>query len=154
MRQSSTVFLRLVVSVFALAILGLCVFGLPAAIRSEKTGMYRPILLGMYIPALPFFYGIYQTFKLLNYIDKNKAFSQRSVEALRAIKYCGSIISGLYALALPYIYIVAEKDDAPGVIVIGLVLAGAPLVIAVFAAVLQKLLQNAIDIKKENDLTV
>ncbi|MED4598856.1 DUF2975 domain-containing protein, partial [Bacillus subtilis] len=41
-----------------------------------------------------------------------------------------------------------------GIIVIGLVIIFASMVIAVFAAVLQKLLKEAIDIKSENDLTV
>jgi hypothetical protein len=46
------------------------------------------------------------------------------------------------------------KSGAPGGIVIGLVIIFASIVIAVFAAVLQKLLRNAIDIKSENDLTI
>ena len=37
---------------------------------------------------------------------------------------------------------------------VGLVIIFASMVIAVFAAVLQRLLQEAIDIKSENDLTV
>jgi hypothetical protein len=49
---------------------------------------------------------------------------------------------------------VAERDDAPGIILIGLVIIFASMVIGVFAAVLQKLLTNAIEIKSENDLTV
>lgn len=48
----------------------------------------------------------------------------------------------------------AERDDAPGIIVIGLIIIFASMVIAVFAAVLQKLLKEAIAIKSENDLTV
>ncbi|WP_371326733.1 DUF2975 domain-containing protein [Psychrobacillus sp. OK028] len=42
----------------------------------------------------------------------------------------------------------------PGVIFVGLVVPFASMMIAVFAAVLQKLLKNAIDIKSENDLTI
>ncbi len=57
-------------------------------------------------------------------------------------------------LNLPLIYIIAEWDDAPGLILIGMVFVGASLVIAVFAAVLRRLLQEAIQIKSENDLTV
>ena len=57
-------------------------------------------------------------------------------------------------LVLPLFYLFAEIDDAPGVIFIGLVVPFASMVIAVFAAVLQRLLQEAIDIKSENDLTV
>jgi hypothetical protein len=55
---------------------------------------------------------------------------------------------------LPLFYLVAERDDAPGIIFIGLVVIFASMVIAVFAAVLQRLLQEAIDIKSENDLIV
>jgi hypothetical protein len=92
--------------------------------------------------------------KLLNYVDKNKAFSDLSVKALRAIKYCGVIIAGLFAAGSPYVFYVADKDDAPGVFAIALVIIGASVAVAVFAAVLERLLRDAIAIKKENDLTV
>lgn len=140
--------------VIGLVVLTLCALSLRVAISGEDAGGYRPILLGMYVSAIPFFVALHQTLKLLNYIDRNKAFSSVSVMALKYIKYCAVTISALYAAGMPYIYLVAEKDDAPGVIVIGLVIGGASFVIATFAAVLQKLLQNAADIKSENDLTV
>lgn len=60
----------------------------------------------------------------------------------------------IYVLGLPLFYLLAERDDAPGVILIGMAVIFAAMVIAVFAAVLQKLLKEAIDIKSENDLTV
>jgi hypothetical protein len=55
---------------------------------------------------------------------------------------------------MPYIFYVADKDDAPGVAAIGFAIIGLSFVIAVAAAVFQRLLQNAVDIKSENDLTV
>ena len=55
---------------------------------------------------------------------------------------------------LPFVFLVAEKDDAPGLIIMGLVPIFASMVLAVFAAVLQKLLQEAIEIKSENDLII
>lgn len=76
------------------------------------------------------------------------------MRALRNIKNCAIAISGLYALGMPLFYLVADKDDAPGIIAIGMIIIFASIVIAVFAAVLQKLLKEAIDIKSENDLTV
>jgi hypothetical protein len=108
----------------------------------------------MYVSAIPFFIALYQAFKLLSYIDKNKAFSEISVKALKNIKYCAITISGLYVVGMPFFYILAELDDAPGVILIGMLFIFASMVIAVFAAVLQRLLQEAIDIKSENDLTI
>ncbi|MFP3723236.1 DUF2975 domain-containing protein, partial [Niallia circulans] len=112
------------------------------------------IMFDFYTAAIPFYYALYQAFKLLNYIDKNEAFSELSVNALKKIKNCAISISAIFVLGLPLFYLLAERDDAPGIILIGLVLIFASMVIAVFAAVLQKLLKEAIDIKSENDLIV
>lgn len=154
MKQGSTLFLKLVIYLMAIAGLILCIIVLPMEINSNNLGLYRPILLGMYATAIPFFIALYQGLKLLNYIDKNIAFSELSVKSLQKIKYCAVVITLLYLAGMPYIYYAADRDDAPGVILLGAVLTVAPLVIATFAALLQKLLQNAIDIKSENDLTV
>jgi hypothetical protein len=154
MNRGSTNFLRLVIFLIGTGVLALCLFVLPRVIGSIDLGGYDPILLGMYVPAIPFFVALYQALRLLSYIDKNKAFSSLSVTALKNIKYCALAISALYAAGMPYIFYVADKDDAPGVVAIGLVIIFASFVIAVFAAVLQRLLQNAIAIKSENDLTV
>ena len=154
MKRGSTIILRGVVILLGLSVLALCIFALPAGLRSDNTGYYRPILLGLYIPAIPFFFALYQAMKLLDYIDNNKAFSVLSIEALNKIKYCALILSALFAAGQPYIFYAADRDDAPGVALIGFVIIGASAVIATFAAVAQKLFQNAVDIKSENDLTV
>jgi len=154
MKQGSTHILRGVVVLIGLIVLALCIFALPAGIYSDNTGYYALILGGLYVPAVPFFFALYQAFKLLDYIDQDKAFSKLSVKALKNIKYCAFIISALFAAGQPYVFYAADRDDAPGVALIGFVIIGASFVIATFAGVLQKLLQNAMDIKKENDLTV
>jgi MFS family permease len=153
-KNGSTLILRIAILAFAAVIAGLCIFVLPAGILTDNTGLYRWILLGLYIPAAPFFMAIYQTMKLLDYIDHNTAFSDESVLYLKTIKHCGAIIAGIFSVGMPYIYYVADKDDAPGVVALGLVIVGASIAVAVFAAVLERLLQNAIDIKTENNLTV
>ncbi len=154
MKKVPTLFLKGALIVIGLAVAGLCIIGLPAAIMSDNVGYYRPLLFGMYVPAIPFFIALFQAGKLLKYIETNTAFSAWSVKALKNIKYSGIAICSMYTLGLPYIYMVAEKDDAPGVILIGLIIIFASFVIAVFAGLLESLLQNAIDIKSENDLTV
>ncbi len=101
-----------------------------------------------------FFFALYQTLKLLGYIDKNQAFSELSVKVLKNIKYCAITISALHVSFMPLLFLIAEVDDAPGLILMGMVIIFACIVVAVFATVLQKLLKNAIDIKSENDLTI
>lgn len=164
MKRGSTLFLKIAVILIGIPVLALCVFLLPqivkVAIYEAGNGgetlafMVLGILAVMYISAIPFYMALYQAFQLLNFIDKNEAFSEISVNALKKIKRCAVIISGLYVVILPFVFIIAEWDDAPGLVLLGMVVVGASLVIAVFAAVLQRLLQEAIDIKTENDLTV
>jgi hypothetical protein len=155
MNQGSTTFLKTAIIFVGVVVLALCVFILPRGINQEESGVgYTPVIVGMYLTTIPFFIALYQTLKLLHYVDKKKAFSNLSVNALKYIKYCAASIGALYGAGMPYIYLAAQEDDAPGVIVIGLVITFASVVIAVFTAVLQKLLKSAIEIKSENDLTI
>ncbi|KRF05966.1 hypothetical protein ASG89_19660 [Paenibacillus sp. Soil766] len=160
MERGSTLFLKIAVILMGIPVLALCIFAVPEiasyAVELYPDHSYLKYLftIDLYASAIPFYIALYQTFKLLGYIDKNKAFSELSVSVLKIIKRCAITISGLYVLGMPLFYLFAERDDAPGVIVIGMVIIFASMVIAVFAAVLQKLLQEAIDIKSENDLTV
>lgn len=157
MNKGSTVLLRAVVIFIGLVVLALCLFALPAGIRSEMTTSdfdYGWILLGLYLPAIPFFYALRQALKLLGFIDKDKTFTQPAVNTLTNIQYCGLIISALFSVGMPYIFYVADRDDAPGLALLGFVIIGASFVIATAAGLFASMLQNAVDIKSENDLTV
>ena len=153
MTQGSTLFLKAVIYVIGLAVLGLCII-LVGVLTSGNAGMYLPMMLVMLASALPFFYALYQGLLLLSYIEKTNAFSELSLKAIRTIKYCAFTISVIYAASMPLLIHAAQKDDAPGAVLIGLILIFAPLVTGVFAAVLEKLLRTAIEIKSENELTV
>lgn len=158
--KGSTLFLRVVVLAVAAAVLALCLLALPAMWRAvprefpDHTYVFYSLITILYTAAIPFFYAVRQAIKLLGYVDKNKAFSKLSVIALRKIAYCGVAISITFAASLPFLYIWAEYEDAPGLIVIGMIMTLAPLAVTVFAAVVQRLLNEAIRIKSENDLTV
>ncbi|MGE7989294.1 DUF2975 domain-containing protein [Lysinibacillus fusiformis] len=155
--KRETLFLKIAVLLMGLPVLALCIWLVPRV--ALDTAQHSPVLtivalLGVYATAIAYFVALYTTIKLLSYIDQNIAFSELSVKALIKIKYCAIIISSVYVVGMPLIYYAAEVDDAPGLILIGMVIICASFVVAVFAAVLQKLLKNAIDIKSENDLTV
>lgn len=158
--KRETIFLKLAVLLIGIPVLALCIFGLPWIARDATESSFKMayviygILTAIYVSVIPFFVALYQAFKLLNYIDTNKAFSELSVKALKNIKNCATTISILYMLSMPLFYILGEIDDAPGVILVGMIFVFAPMVMAVFAAVLQRLLKNAIDIKDDNDLTI
>lgn len=160
MKQGTTLFLKSALIVMGIPVLALCIFLVPeiasfaAELYPDHAYVKYLIVIDLYAAAIPFYFALYQAFKLLGYIDNNKAFSELSITALKKIKYSANTISILFVLGMPLFYMIAEMDDSPGIILIGMVLIFATIVIAVFAAVLQKLLKNAIDIKSENDLTV
>jgi MFS superfamily sulfate permease-like transporter len=146
----STLILKIAVILIGIPVLALCIFWVPGFANY----LPYPILIGVYASAIAFFCALYQALKLLSYIDKNEAFSELSVNALKNIKYCAITISIIYAVIAPFVFPIADADDAPGLVAFPLLIVFASAAIAVFAAVLQKLLKEAIDIKSENDLTV
>ena len=158
MKKGSTLFLKIALLILAIPVVALAIFGLywlsqnPA--NPDYVYMLYPIVIGIYVTVIPFLIALVQAYKLLSFIDHNEAFSQQSVQALMKIKYCAISISAVYAIILPFVFMLAEMDDAPGLVFVGAAPIFASLVVAVFAAVLQKLLHEAIDYKNENELTV
>ena len=122
MKKGSTLFLKLIISFIGLVVLSLCIFLFSALISSEEVRDYLFVVLGMYIAAVPFFFALFQTWKLLIFVDNGIAFSDSSVWALRKIKYCAVAISVVYLASMPFIVQVADKDDAPGATALGLVI--------------------------------
>ncbi|MBC7878663.1 MAG: DUF2975 domain-containing protein [Anaerolineales bacterium] len=159
MKKGSTLFLKFVICLIAIgAVIWLIWFPQleGRAANLDLISIYKdPLIIYAYIGSIPFFVALYQAFKLLGYIDGNKVFSQSSVNAVTNIKYCAITISGFIVLGVLYIRLSVNIDEDPaGVTALGIFSAFASLVIATAAAVFQRLLQNAVDIKSENDLTV
>lgn len=160
MKRGTTLFLKMAVIMIGILILALCIFLVPkignfaGELYPQIAYMKSLVIIDMYAAAIPFYFALYHAFKLLSYIDKNQAFSELSVKALKNIRYCAITISTLYLLGMPLYYLMGRRVDPPSFIPMGWVIIFASMVIAVFAAVLQRLLQEAITIKSENDLTV
>ena len=107
------------------------------------------------LPFVPFFVGIYQAFKMLGYARRDEVFSPRAVLALRTIKYCAIAVAIFIVGAEVYIFIfVRGTDDVAGGVMMGAFIILVSAIIATAAAVFERILQNAVDIKSENDLTV
>ncbi len=154
LERSSTLFLKLILLVLSLAVLTFCGFLLYQITQSDSLGDYQPILIGVLISTIPFLYVFYQAYNLLNNIDANLSLTDSSVNSLRIIKVCSFLISLMYLMGSPFIFNVAQQDDAPGVVLINIILIMGPFSVGVFTYILQKLLINAIVYKSENELTI
>jgi hypothetical protein len=158
MKRSSTLFLKSVILLIALGVLAGMIWFPQTEGRAANLSLISiytdPFIIYIYIASTPFFVGLYQAFRLLNLIDAGKAFSQGAVNTLKAMKFASLALIGFIILALLYIRFFARVDDPAGPTMLGILASFAAAVIATAAGVFQKLLQNAVDIKSENDLTV
>lgn len=159
MKRCSTIFLRIAIFVAGAIILAICFGAGCLAVKTNPASGYlilSRVLLGVTCAAaIPFYIALYQSFKLLGYIDTNRAFSDLSVKALKIITWSSLVEFLICALGgLPFTYFLAEKEDAPGLILIGMAITGVVFVIFVFTSVLNRLLQDAIMMKSEIDLTI
>jgi DUF2975 family protein len=157
MKRGSTIFLQVVIVLLGVGVLALLLWephveGVNA--HATLFEMYfDPFIAYAYVGSIPFFVGLYQAFKLLGYIRRNEIFSQRSVRALRTIKYCALAIIGFVAVSVIFM-IGGDRDDRPGGTFMRILITFPSIVVATAAAVSERILQNAVDIKSENDLTV
>jgi hypothetical protein len=160
MKRSSTIFLQVVIVLIGIGVLAFLLWephleGVNAHATLFEIYFKDPFLAYVYAASTPFFMGLYQALKLLGYARQNKVFSQAAVKALRTIKYCAFITAGAIVAAITYIRMAAHGNDDPaGFVMLGMVATFASIVIATAAAVFERVLQNAVDIKSENDLTV
>ena len=112
-----------------------------------------PFLAYACIASISFFVALYQAFRVLGYAGQNQVFSQTAVKALRTIKFCAIVLLGFVAGAEIFI-LMADGEDRAGGVMMGAVIAFGSIVAATAAAMFERILQNAVEIKSENDLTV
>ena len=112
-----------------------------------------PFLAYAYVASIPFFVALYQAFKVLGYAGQNTIFSQAAVKALRMIKYCAIAIIGFVAVSVVFMMF-SDPDDRPAGVFMRILITFPAIVVATAAAMFERILQNAVEIKSENDLTV
>lgn len=159
MKTISIVFLQAVVVLIGILALSILIWFPLTEGRATNLDLFsiyfdKFILYG-YAASIALFVALYKAFRLLGYIGQNKVFSPDSVKALKSIKYCAIVLSFLIVAAGVYIRIFHSKEDDPaGFLAICIVTTFVSIVVATATAIFEKVLQNAIDMKSENDLTI
>ena len=160
MKRGPTIFLQIVIVIFGIGLLAALLWEPQVEGRNVNATQFEiyfkdPFLAYIYLAFIPFFVGLYQAFKMLGFARRDEIFSPRSVRALRILKYC-AITTALFIIgAEVYIFIfVRGTDDVAGGVMMGAFIIFVSAVIGTAAAVFERILQNAVDIKTENDLTV
>ena len=161
MKRSSIIFLQIVIMLMGVAALALLLWEPQVeGVNKNRTNFeiyfQDPFLALVYAGSIPFFIALYQAFKVLGYARQNKVFSEAAVKALRIIKYCAIAIIGFVVAEEIFIMLMNNRDnDNPGVpVFMGVLITFPSIVVAAAAAMFERILQNAVEIKSENDLTV
>ncbi|MEB7868123.1 DUF2975 domain-containing protein [Enterococcus faecium] len=108
--------------------------------------IYFALLLGIVIA--------YFLLKLLKKIEDNQAFSTQSLNILKKIERTILFIGFAFFGLLPKFMKVADLDDAPSLMLVGIAVVFIPFAVYTLTSVLEKLLEHAILLKTDHDLTV
>src|SRR5438309_1529147 len=152
MKRGSTIFLRVVIAFLGVGVLALLLWEPHLEGRNVNATQFEiyfkdPFLAYIYLAFVPFFFGLYQAFKILGYA-RNEIFFQRSVRALRIIKHCALTTATFILGAEAYLFIFMRgKDDIAGGVMMGVFIILVSAIIATTAAVFQRVLQNAVQTK-------
>lgn len=119
--KKEIIILQAAVSVFGLAVLfvGGALWVLPVP---------QVLIVFLYVTMLPFYGAIYHILKGLQHLRRGQAIDQQLVR----VKHNAIVLAIMYVLALPVAYYLADINDAPGVIVLSLIILG--ITVAVIAA--------------------
>jgi hypothetical protein len=158
MNRGSILFLKAVLVLIGIGALALMLWEPHIEGRNAHATLFEiyfkdPFLAYAYIASTPFFVALYQAFKVLGYAGRNTVFSTAAVKSLRTIKYCAMAIIGFVAVGELFIML-GDSDDRAGGVFMGILITFPAVVIATAMVVLERVLQNAVDIKSEHDLTV
>ena len=160
MKRGSTIFLQVVIALLGVGVLAGLLWEPQVEGRNVHATQFEiyfkdPFLAYIYLAFVPFFVGLSQAFRMLGYARRDEVFSPPAVRALRVIKYCACLLAIFIVGAEVYIFIfVRGTDDVAGGVMMGVFIIFVSAVIGTAAAVFERILQKAVDIKSENDLTV
>jgi hypothetical protein len=156
MKRGSTIFLQILIVVLGVGLLVALLWEPQVEGRNVNATQFEiyfkdPFLACIYLAFVPIFVALYQGFKILDHARRNEIVSHHSVRALRIIKYCALTTATFILGAEAYLFIfIRGKDDIAGGVAMGVFIILVSAIIATAAAVFERILQNAVDIKSEN----
>jgi len=151
MKRGSTIFLQVLVVLLGVGLLAALLWEPQVEGRNVNATQFEiyfkdPFLAYIYLAFVPFFVGLTRAFKILGYARRNEIFSQRSVHALRIIKYCAMTTALFIVGAEAYIFLfVRGTDDVAGGVMMGAFIIFVSAIIATAAAVFERTLQKGLE---------
>jgi hypothetical protein len=149
MKSSSALFFQVVIVLIGIGAVALLLWephieGRNAHATTFEIYFKDPFLAYVYLGSTPFFVALYRAFGLFGHVRQNYAFSEVTVDALRAIKRCAIDIIGFVAGAVIIIIINGDNEDRPAGVFMCFLVVFASGVIAITAAMFGRQLQKTL----------
>lgn len=160
MKKKSIIFLQIVIILVGLMTAFLLLLEPRLeGVNAHATTLYEiyfddPFLMLVYAGTIPFFIALYQAIKILGYVGKNNIFSTEAVKALQSIRYSALTIIGFVIVEEFFIMYNHGNDDPAGGFFMGILIIFGSVVVSTTAAMFERVVQKAVDLKSENDLTI
>ena len=157
MKRGSTIFLQAVIVLIGIGALAFMIWEPHVeGVNAHATWFqmyFNSFVVYAFIGSIPFFVALYHAFKVLGYVRQNKTFSQATVNSMRIIKYCALALIGFVAVSVIFM-VGGDREDRPAGLFMRILVTFPSIVVATATAISERILQNAVDLKSENDLTV
>lgn len=143
MKKGPTIFLQAVTVLIGAGALAFMLWEPHVEGRNAHASLFEiyfkdPFLAYAYLASIPFFAALYQAFKALGYIGRDKAFSRETLKALRTIRSCALAVIGFVALG-EFFIIMGGSDDRAGGVFMGVLIAFGSAVAAAAATMFERI---------------
>lgn len=96
----------------------------------------------------------WQINRLLVIISHNQIFTQAAIQVTTRIRRLLTAIGTVLIATLPFVYVGVQVEDAPGLMLMAGGVIIIPFVVALLIAVIEQVLTSAVELKKDNQLTI
>ncbi|MEG0294109.1 DUF2975 domain-containing protein [Enterococcus sp.] len=93
-------------------------------------------------------------YRMVTLIGHKQAFSHQILPLVAKLNRQLLLMSLSFCGILPFVYQIVQNEDAPGVMILGLMLVAIPFSLVVFGKIVEELFKQAVNLKKEQDLTI
>lgn len=143
MKKYSVLFLKLSIILLMIPVILLGGYGLywlsrnPVHPRYDQ--MIYPVLSGLYLASFPVIYAGIKFYQLLSLVGKDRLNLDTKEDILSKLIKAAISVGAIFMLMLPFVFMIAEEDDAPGLIIVAFM----PVMISTIFAALFTLFQES-----------
>ena len=150
MKNISILFLKAALVLLILPTLALGSYGLYYLLNNPANPDYAsslyPIIAGMYVSLIPLYHGVYRIWRILSHVRKETIESTAAARDIKAVRLSAVLFGAVFLLISPFVFMVAQLDDAPGLVLFGMI----PVFLASIILAIFTLFQEMLKVKAKS----